>query len=86
VIKWEYTYLFVGMRGADHIVAGIGGRAIDFQNDPRTPWDVLNAMGADGWEFVAAVPTSPVQAVRHGDDVVTEGYWIFYLKRPRLAG
>jgi hypothetical protein len=84
VIRWEYATLFVGMRGNDHVVAGINGRVLDFQNNAQTPWDVLNQMGSEGWELVTAVPTSPLQTVRRGRDEVTEGYWIFYLKRPVL--
>jgi len=85
MIQWEYAYLYVGMRGSDHVVAGMNGRVLDFQNNPETPWDVLNRMGAEGWELVTAVPTSPLQTVRHAGEQVVEGYWIFYLKRPRLA-
>lgn len=83
MIKWEYATLFVGMRGSDHVVAAIDGQPLDFQNNPRTPWDVLNSMGAEGWEFVTAVPTSPLQTVRQSGEDIVEGYWIFYLKRPR---
>ncbi|CAA9296715.1 MAG: hypothetical protein AVDCRST_MAG77-5640 [uncultured Chloroflexi bacterium] len=86
MIRWEYAYLFVGMRGSDHVVASLNGRPVDIQNNPQTPWDVMNTMGAEGWEFVAAVPTSPLQNTRQAGEQVVEGYWIFYLKRPRLDG
>ena len=85
MIRWEYAHIFVGMRGRDHVVAGINGQVQDFQNNPQTPWDVLNAMGAEGWELVSAVPTSPIQTVRRGQEEINEGYWIFYLKRPVLS-
>ena len=85
MIRWEYATMFVGMRGNDHVVAGINGQVLDFQKNPETPWDVLNRMGADGWELVAAVPISPLQTVRRGREEITEGYWIFYLKRPVLG-
>ncbi|MGI8423695.1 MAG: hypothetical protein ACR2NO_06230 [Chloroflexota bacterium] len=84
MIRWEYSTLFVGMRGNDHVVAGINGQVLDFQRNPQTPWDVLNQMGSDGWELVATVPTSPLQSTRRGSEHITEGYWIFYLKRPVL--
>ena len=84
MIRWEYATLFVGMRGSDHVVAGINGQVLDFQNNPQTPWDVLNQMGGEGWELVATVPTSPIQSTRRGREEVVEGYWMFYLKRPRL--
>ena len=84
MIRWEYATLFVGMRGNDHVVAGINGQVLDFQNNPQTPWDVLNQMGGEGWELVGTVPTSPLQTTRRGREEVVEGYWFFYLKRPRL--
>jgi hypothetical protein len=85
VIRWEYAYLFVGMRGSEHVVASLNGQPMDIQNNPQTPWDVMNGMGAEGWELVTAVPTSPLQNTRQGGEQVVEGYWIFYLKRPRLG-
>ena len=81
MIRWEYSTLFVGMRGNDHVVAGINGQVLDFQSNPQTPWDVLNRMGAEGWELVTAVPTSPFLTATAGH----EAYWLFYLKRPVLA-
>ena len=83
MITWEYAYVFVGIRGSDHIVAGINGQPLDVRGQPQTPWEVLNAMGAEGWEFVTAMPTAPLQLVRQGQEDVPESYWIFYLKRPR---
>ena len=56
MIRWEYATLFVGMRGNDHVVAGLNGQVLDFQTNPQTPWDVLNQMGNEGWELVATVP------------------------------
>lgn len=84
MIRWEYAYLFVGMRGSDHVVASLNGQPMDIQRNPQTPWDVLNQMGQQGWEFVSAVPTSPLQTTRQGGEPTVEGYWIFYLKRPIL--
>ena len=83
MIRWEYAHLFVAMRGNSHVVASINGQPLDFQRHPQAPWDVLNAMGAEGWEFVTAMPTSPMQLVRSGGQDVPECYWILYLKRPR---
>ena len=80
MIRWEYATLFVGMRGSDHVVAGINGQPQDVKNNPETPWDVLNRMGAEGWELSAVVPTSPFSESRQG----AEAYWLFYLKRPVL--
>ena len=80
MIRWEYATLFVGMRGNDHVVAGINGRVLDFQTNPQTPWDVLNQMGGEGWELVTALPTSPFLSATQGH----EAYWLFYLKRPVL--
>lgn len=84
MIRWEYAHLFVGMHGNDHVVAGLNGQVLDFHRDPQTPWDMLNTLGAEGWEFVAATPTTPMRLVREGQQEVAECYWIFYLKRPRL--
>ena len=85
MIKWQYAHIFFGMRGSDHVVASIDGRVLDFQNNPRTPWDVLNELGAEGWELVTTLPTQPVQTVRRGNQEIAEGYWIIYLKRPLPA-
>jgi hypothetical protein len=84
MIKWEYAHLFVAMHGNTHVVAGINGQVLDYQRHPQTPWDVLNAMGQQGWEFVAAIPTTPMQVVRDRNTEVAECYWMFYLKRPLL--
>ena len=81
MIRWEYATIFVGMRGNDHVVAGINGQVLDFQSNPQTPWDVLNRMGAEGWELVTAVPTSPFLTAKAGH----EAYWLFYLKRPVIT-
>lgn len=85
MIHWEYAHLFVGMRGNDHVVAGINGEPQDVVHNAQAPWDVLNRMGADGWELVAVVPTSPLQTIRSGHEELAEGYWMFYLKRPLPA-
>jgi hypothetical protein len=85
MIKWQYGHIFVAMHGNSHVVAGINGQLLDYQRNPQTPWDVLNAMGREGWELVTALPTTPMQYVREGKGEVAECFWVFYLKRPELA-
>lgn len=83
MIAWQYAYLIVAVRG-EHVVASIDGMPVDLRA-ARTPWDVLNELGADGWEMVSALPTAPMQVVRDASNRdVAESFWIFYLKRPRL--
>lgn len=84
MIAWQYAYLIVVIRGGEHVVASIDGMPVDLRA-ARTPWDVLNELGADGWEMVSALPTAPMQVVRDTSNRdVAESFWIFYLKRPRL--
>lgn len=84
MIAWQYAYLIVVIRGGDHVVASIDGIIQDLRS-ARTPWEVLNELGTDGWEMVSALPTAPMQVVRDPSNRdVAESYWIFYLKRPRL--
>ncbi|NCA13692.1 MAG: hypothetical protein EBS89_06100 [Proteobacteria bacterium] len=85
MIAWQYAYLIVAVRGGEHVVASIDGMPVDLST-ARTPWDVLNELGADGWELTSALPTAPMQVVRDTSQRdVAESFWIFYLKRPRLA-
>lgn len=84
MIPWQYAYLIVAVRGGEHVVASIDGMPVDLRA-ARTPWDVLNELGADGWEMISALPTAPMQVVRDASNRdVAESFWIFYLKRPRL--
>ncbi len=85
MIQWEYAHIFVAVHGSSHVVAGVNGQVLDYQRNPQAPWEVLNALGAEGWEFVTALPTTPIQMVTEGKAEVPESYWIFYLKRPKVT-
>lgn len=51
----------------------------DFKKDPRSPWTVLNAMGAEGWELVCTIPVIPPSPTAPKPT----GIWEYLLKRSR---
>lgn len=52
--KWEYALTRAANPEGDYIVIKINNRVQDFVNHPQNISDVLNLMGNEGWELIAA--------------------------------
>jgi hypothetical protein len=62
----------------DIVVIAINAIVQDYKSSPASPWDVLNAMGKEGWELVTVVATVPPSPT----SMRPTGVWEYVLKRP----
>lgn len=77
--QWEYANFWVSSVNDTIKVITINGQIQDPSGTERSSWQVLNQMGAEGWELVAihaVVPPSP-------NAIAPRGVWEYVLKRPR---
>ena len=53
--KWEYASMTAGFKGPDRSLVVIGSfrQGWDFERDPLHPDELLNRLGAEGWQVVA---------------------------------
>lgn len=76
MVRWEYANFAAVSTG---VVLMINGVLQDIANNPKKPFEVLNKMGEEGWEMVAALPVYPPSP----DSVGGASIFQFFLKRPK---
>ena len=85
MLGWEYARILVAPPriidrsdvGDERVVITINGHLQDYKKNPANPYDILNSMGAEGWELItvlALVPSSP-------NFPLPTGIWEYVLKR-----